>query len=119
MLSVALKWLGYGYGIKVLGLSEKWMGGDVATGPGGGQKVNLLKKFMRKRRNDHNLVVLFVDRFVSLESEPMIISLTTSYDVILTSGSDQILKRFLAMNAKIVFSSEDFCWPDKSLAVSP
>ncbi|CAG2104133.1 unnamed protein product [Medioppia subpectinata] len=84
----------------VLGQNEKWLGGDVATSPGGGHKVNLLKAFINNYKNDENVVILFVD----------------SFDVILTSNSDEILKRFYEMSAKIVFSSEGFCWPDKSLA---
>ena len=28
-----------------------------------------------------------------------------------------MLKKFLKFDANIVFSAEDFCWPDKSLAV--
>ncbi|XP_054159305.1 procollagen-lysine,2-oxoglutarate 5-dioxygenase-like [Oppia nitens] len=90
----------YGLKLEILGLNQKWLGGNVATSPGGGHKVNLLKSFVNNFKNDKNLIILFVD----------------SYDVIITSNSDEILRRFVSMDAKIVFSSEGFCWPDKSLA---
>ena len=34
------------YGLKheIMGLGKKWNGGNMAKGPGGGQKVNLLKE---------------------------------------------------------------------------
>ena len=41
-----------------------------------------------------------------------------SYDVIFTANAETILKKFLKFDANLVFSAEDFCWPDKSLAVS-
>ena len=41
-----------------------------------------------------------------------------SYDVIFTADAKTILKKFLKFDANLVFSAEDFCWPDKSLAVS-
>jgi procollagen-lysine,2-oxoglutarate 5-dioxygenase len=71
----------------------------VARNPGGGHKVNLFKNFMQNYKNDENQVILFVD----------------SYDVIITSDETEILKRFNEIGAKVLFSSEGFCWPDKSL----
>ena len=41
-----------------------------------------------------------------------------SYDVVFAEGEKEILKKYDQLNATILFSSEDFCWPDKSLAVS-
>ena len=41
-----------------------------------------------------------------------------SYDVVFTEDEKEILKKYDALNATILFSAEDFCWPDKSLAVS-
>ena len=40
-----------------------------------------------------------------------------SYDVIFTAGADEIINKFLKFEANVVFSAEDFCWPDKSLEV--
>ena len=42
-----------------------------------------------------------------------------SYDVIFTAGADVILSKFKDFKSRVVFSAEGFCWPDKSLAVSP
>ena len=41
-----------------------------------------------------------------------------SYDVVFAADAQNILKKFLDFEANMVFSAEDFCWPDKSLAVS-
>jgi len=40
-----------------------------------------------------------------------------SYDVIFTAGPQEILKKFRENGAKVVFSAEEFCWPDVALAV--
>jgi len=40
-----------------------------------------------------------------------------SYDVIFTDNEETILKKYDELNATILFSSEDFCWPDGSLKV--
>ncbi|XP_015786267.1 procollagen-lysine,2-oxoglutarate 5-dioxygenase 1 [Tetranychus urticae] len=85
---------------EVLGLNEPWVGGDVASTTGGGQKVNLLKKALEKYSKEQNLIILFVD----------------SYDVIINAKREEILDRFNTLGAKVVFSAEDFCWPDPSLA---
>ena len=41
----------------------------------------------------------------------------SSYDVVFTEGADTIKERFAKMDARVVFSAEGFCWPDRSLAV--
>lgn len=38
--------------------------------------------------------------------------------MVFAEGEKEILKKYDQLNATILFSSEDFCWPDKSLAVS-
>ena len=38
--------------------------------------------------------------------------------MIFTGDSKEILKRFRETGAKVLFSSEGFCWPDKSLEVN-
>lgn len=37
-----------GIDVETLGMDEEWKGGDIANKPGGGHKVNLLKKAMKK-----------------------------------------------------------------------
>lgn len=90
----------FNFTVKVLGLGEEWRGGDVARTVGGGQKVRWLKKEMQKHKDDQKKVVLFVD----------------SYDVILASGPEELLRKFSRFNHRVIFSAEGFCWPDQRLA---
>lgn len=85
--------------VKVLGMGEEWRGGDVKNYPGGGHKINILKKETELYKNDSNLVLMFVD----------------SYDVILLAKPEEFLKKFLDFKANMVFSAEGFCWPDRWL----
>ncbi|RMX35950.1 hypothetical protein pdam_00005243 [Pocillopora damicornis] len=85
--------------VKVLGMGEEWRGGDVKNYPGGGHKINILKKETELYKNDSNLVLMFVD----------------SYDVILLGKPEEFLKKFLDFKANMVFSAEGFCWPDRWL----
>lgn len=87
----------YGINVKTLGLDEPWKGGDMAT-PGGGYKVNLLRRALEPYK-DTDTVVLFTD----------------SYDVLFLGRMKEILKRFLKFDAGIVFGAEHYCWPDTSL----
>lgn len=51
--------------MEVLGLGEKWEGGEVRVGPGGGQKVNLVKKALENMKSQPDFdkrVVMFTDR---------------------------------------------------------
>ncbi|KAH3821107.1 procollagen-lysine,2-oxoglutarate 5-dioxygenase 1-like isoform X1 [Dreissena polymorpha] len=89
----------YGLNTEVYGLGEAWKGGDM-QGQGGGHKVNLLRRELKKYKDRDDLIVMFTD----------------SYDVVLTSGSEDILEKFRKLDARVVFSAEGFCWPDKQLA---
>lgn len=42
-----------GLKVETLGMDEEWRGGDVLRAPGGGHKVNLLRKAMEKYRGEH------------------------------------------------------------------
>ena len=48
---------------QVLGMGDEWEGGEMATGVGGGQKINLLRKELQKHKDNSNLVVMFTDRW--------------------------------------------------------
>ncbi|KHJ41694.1 oxidoreductase, 2OG-Fe(II) oxygenase family protein [Trichuris suis] len=87
---------------RVLGLGTKWNGGDVRRTVGGGQKIRLLREALDQYKHEQDLVILFID----------------GYDVIVNGDEKLILERFLQTGAKVLFSAEGFCWPDKSLAVS-
>ncbi|KAL6433068.1 hypothetical protein ACFW04_006388 [Cataglyphis niger] len=93
----------YGFrdNLKILGLGQPWRGGNVTYYAGGGYKINLLKKALEDYRNDEKKIILFTD----------------SYDVIFLGGLSTIVERFLDTNARILFSAEAFCWPNKSLAI--
>ncbi|XP_032668644.1 procollagen-lysine,2-oxoglutarate 5-dioxygenase isoform X1 [Odontomachus brunneus] len=92
----------YGFrdNLKILGLGDSWKGGKVTYEPGGGYKVNLLRKALEDYRNDEKKIVLFTD----------------SYDVIFLGGLSAIVERFLNTGARILFAAEGYCWPDRSLA---
>lgn len=38
-----------------------------------------------------------------------------SYDVIFTGSLQDIVRQFNTFEARVVFSAEEYCWPDKSL----
>ena len=47
---------------QVLGMGEEWRGGDVKRYPGGGHKINILKKETELHKNESDLLLMFVDR---------------------------------------------------------
>ncbi len=88
----------YGINPIILGLGEKWMGGNMAEGPGGGHKINLLKNFL-DNMNDNKLIVF-----------------TDCYDVIMNNNINILIEKYKRLfNGKIVFAGETSCWPDKNL----
>ena len=88
------------YGLKheIMGLGKKWNGGNMAKGPGGGQKVNLLKNKIKDMNGEQIVLV------------------TDSYDVIMTANSEEILRKYKKMDSTLVFAAESSCWPDKERA---
>ncbi|KAG8231866.1 hypothetical protein J437_LFUL011771 [Ladona fulva] len=89
----------YNVPVKVLGMGQKWLGGDMKSA-GGGYKINLLLKELNKYKDQKDKIIVFTD----------------SYDVILTSGPDKIIEQFENFGARLLFSAERSCWPDESLA---
>lgn len=54
-----------GLTVEILGLGDQWEGGEVRVGPGGGQKVNLVKTALEKMKDLPDFdkkVVMFTDR---------------------------------------------------------
>ena len=45
-------------------MGDAWEGGDMAMGTGGGQKVMLLRRAMEELKDEKDLIVMFVDRWV-------------------------------------------------------
>ncbi|GAU97710.1 hypothetical protein RvY_08960 [Ramazzottius varieornatus] len=89
----------YGYNVETLGMNQPWAGGDMNSA-GGGYKINLLKRFMEKYKDDSKTLVLFTD----------------SYDVIITASSKSVIKKFHQTKSRILFTAERFCWPDTTLS---
>lgn len=91
----------YGHPYTILGRNTEWGGGCMAKGPGGGQKINLLRQeLLTWSEKELERVVLFTD----------------SYDVIFVTHPKEILEKYQRYSDKILFSSEPSCWPDSSLA---
>ena len=90
----------YGLSIEVLGLGETWQGGEMAAGPGGGQKINLLRPALQKLPADHP--VLFMD----------------GYDTILSGHVTDILSAWqrVCADGRPLFAAEVYCWPDADCA---
>jgi len=88
----------YGYNPIILGLDSKWTGGNMAMGMGGGQKINLLKRYLETL--EKNILIIFTD----------------SYDVIANNHVTEMLDIYRKnFNGLIVFGSEKACWPDQNL----
>lgn len=80
-----------------IGKNIIWRGGTM-EGPGGGQKINLMKEYLSTV--DEDTIVMFVD----------------GYDTFIAASREEILSRYLGFNKDIVFSAEKTCWPDQSMA---
>lgn len=90
----------FGYTAYFMGIGRPWTGGDMESGPGGFQKVELLKEHLIDRELwDDNDILLVVD----------------GYDVFLNDSPSEVLKRFYEIDADIVFAAEKECWPDVQL----
>ena len=81
-------------------LNGEWKGGTM-EGPGGGQKLNKIREFI-KPLPDHD-VVIFTDGF----------------DVFYANDIYEIVGRFLEMKEEVVFAAEKYLWPNKHLRFPP
>ena len=79
-----------------LGEGVVWEGGDM-KGQGGGHKINLVKEYIKDKRD--------TDIFIFLDG----------YDTFLSDSITEIVSRYIAWNTDILFSSERFCWPDERI----
>ena len=95
--SKASKLLESSHNIINLGKDVFWEGGTM-QGPGGGQKVNLIREGLNNY-NDND-IVMFVD----------------GYDTFIHASEVEILRRYFGFRTEVVFSAEKTCWPDKSIA---
>ena len=94
----------YGIDLKVIGLDSSWSDGDVARleHPGGGQKINILKRELENLEDDD--IILFVD----------------GYDVVFLTGPEEIEEKWNkateGTSTQAIFGSEKAIWPDDSIA---
>lgn len=89
----------HGLNYQIIGTGQIWKGGDMANGPGGGQKINQLKMVLEEMENK---LVIVCDTF----------------DLFPLAGIGEIIHKFnhICGRDRILFSAEVFCWPDKKLA---
>jgi len=80
-----------------IGKGVSWRGGTM-QGPGGGQKINLMKQYLSSVPDDS--IIMFID----------------GYDTFLAASREEILDRYLGFDKEIVFSAEKTCWPDTNIA---
>ena len=79
-----------------LGEGVVWEGGSM-KGQGGGHKINLVKEYIKDKRD--------TDIFIFLDG----------YDTFLSDTITEIVSRYIAWNIDILFSSERICWPDERI----
>ena len=81
-------------------LDGEWKGGTM-EGPGGGQKLNCIRRYIADKP-DHDVVVF-----------------TDGFDVFWTGNVDEVVGRFLEMKEEVVFAAEKYLWPNKHLRFPP
>lgn len=87
----------------VLGMGEPWVW-DLTQSPGGGKKVNLLKRYLDQLESESDL-----------ESDSDIILFSDSYDVIVSDSPANVLNKFTKFNTDVLFSAETMIWPDRQI----
>ena len=95
--SKAEKLLSSDFNIKNIGKNVVWKGGTM-EGPGGGQKVNLIRQELD--HYDDNDIIMFLD----------------GYDTFIHSTEEEILERYFSFRREVIFSAEKTCWPDSSIS---
>ncbi len=72
--------------------------GNGKNNTGCGQKINVMREYLNTL--PENDIVLFVD----------------GYDVFVSNTINAIVQQYHNYNAKVIFASEQYCWPDATLA---
>lgn len=83
---------------KIVGEGEKWLGGDMAMGPGGGHKINAIRNEL-------------------LNMENKLIVICDTFDLFPVASSKEIINKYhqLSPQNQIICTSEVYCWPRKDL----
>ncbi|XP_076090333.1 procollagen-lysine,2-oxoglutarate 5-dioxygenase 2-like [Mytilus galloprovincialis] len=84
---------------KVFDIQQPWRNYDVVVYTEGGYKVNVLKENLEEYTMKENLVILITD----------------SPDSVILDSSKEILKRFKRFDARIVFATDNSCWPKNQI----
>ena len=95
--SKAAKLLSSSHNVKNIGKDVVWKGGTM-EGPGGGQKINLIREELSNYED--NDIIMFLD----------------GYDTFIHASKEEILKRYFSFRAEVVFSAEKTCWPNKNIS---
>lgn len=84
----------------VAGYGNRWTGGDLESGPGGGQKINQL-----------------IASIKDIPDDQLIIACDT-FDLFPIASNEEIITKYHSMckQNEILISSEIYCWPCKLLA---
>ena len=79
-------------------MNTKWQGGNMEMGPGGGQKINMLR----------NELINWTEQ----QLRTKIILFTDSYDVIALTSPTEILTKYnsICHNETVLFTAEKSCW---------
>lgn len=95
----------HGIEYKILGMNTKWQGGNMEMGPGGGQKINMLR----------NELINWTEQ----QLRTKIILFTDSYDVIALTSPTEILTKYnsICHNETVLFTAEKSCWPLQQLDI--
>ena len=80
-----------------IGKDVEWFGGTM-EGPGGGQKINLIRAQLGQY--EPNDIVMFLD----------------GYDTFIVETEEEILQRYFSFRSEVVFSSEKTCWPNSDMS---
>lgn len=89
---------------EIVGRGKKWNGGNMSAGPGGGQKINEIKQWLTEHPESLDRLIIVCDTF----------------DLIPVADNNTIIDIFYQVcdDKHILFSSEIYCWPNKTLANS-
>lgn len=90
-------------GVKLTNVIQHPWGGGSMEGPGGGQKLCNLKAWIQDNCLDDHDVIVFTDAF----------------DTFYCRDLETIVGRFLGFKTEILFSAEQYLWPDESLRFPP
>jgi len=94
----------FGYPYELLGVGEKWSGGDdIINYPGAGQKINILKTRLQE--------------IVQAGNNPLVLMLD-GYDTIVLRSVFNLIDTYKEIGAKVLFGAEKTCWPDSNLSTA-